>query len=646
MKKSMLGLSIALMGVLAASADAPVFPYGATMTTRYTLGQTTVASFTDPAWATGDGMQNGENLAVITSGVTSFTAVDEEDWNEATNSIGTAQAAFTLVSDANGDLAWKGLVGNEWVVLTGVDADEGSWTSKIEIDYSNPANKLVRYSLKAAGDDGFTALTYGGNAWLPLSGTSSQVESVKVYGFGTVSDVDGKCGTYTVPIATTENVSMSYDSFTVTATLPDSWKSSVTGAKVVVHKEGDQTAVINATVNNGVVTATIPQGTVPAGAEYTYEVQVTSATEPTPQTVKTSSVKLYGEIDWFGFADGEFVKATADDNIEITARKFASKENDVGYPLEGKITPVTAANENSKIEVVTEIDVAGVTSYADLPDVDDAQLSVTLAKDSNGNRTWLCKVGDGDWTATDEAVTDLIDNGTYFVRVVFDYQSTTNAATVYVKKGENGEETALFEDVLLSGTKLKLDGASVMGGDVAYMNAKFQTTAPAEVVPDGNAIDISKASAKVDLSKVDAGEYDVSRGTGDAKHHIRWTDANNKYATFADGKLTVKPDTPPNGLDSYMSYVLGLDADSPASKPLVKSVQNAAADTLTFSLPDLEPKDESETGVKVKFELQECATPNGKFSPVSGQSVDGTTINVAVPTTGAVKYYKIGITAE
>lgn len=648
MKKSMLGLSIALMGVLAASADANLdFPYGqeGNLTRRYSLvGPTSVASFTTPVEAEklNGGMQDGENLAIITSGVTSFTAVDEEDWDEATGSIGTAQAAFTLVSDANGVLAWKGLVGNEWVVLTGVDAAEGSWTSKIEIDYSNPANKLVRYSLNDM------PLTYGGNAWLPLSGTSPKVKGVKVYGFGTVSGVTGDCGTYTVPIATTENVSMSYDSFTVTATLPDSWKSSVTGAKVVVHKEGDQTAVINATVNNGVVTATIPQGTVPAGAEYTYEVQVTSATEPTPQTIKTSSVKLYGEIDWFGFAKGAFVKATADDNIEIDPVKktFAAIEDDDGDQLEGKITPATSANENSKIEVVTEIEVAGVTSYSDLPDVDDAQLSVTLAKGEDGNRTWLCKVGgeEESWTPTDVDVTGLTENGTYFVRVVFDYQSSTKEATVYVKKGDNGAETPLFEHVALSASKLA--GASVMGGDVAYMNAKFQTTAPAEVVPDANKEIVLKSNVTLDLSKVNTDEYTVSAPDGSkTTHHISWKDAGGKYATLAaNGALTVKSGTPANGLDSYMSYVLGLDATNSESKPLVKSVQNAEATKLTFTLPDLEPKAETETGVKVKFELQQCESPNGTFTSV-GAPTDGTTINVDVPT-DAVKYYKIGITAE
>lgn len=639
MKKSMLGLSIALMGVLVASADAPVFPYGATMTTRYTLGQTTVASFTDPAKATGDGMQKGENLAVITSGVTSFTAVDEEDWNEATNSIGTAQAAFTLVSDANGALAWKGLVGNEWVVLTGVDADEGSWTSKIEIDYSNPANKLVRYSLND------TPLTYGGNAWLPLSGTSSQVNGVRVYGFGTVSDVDGKCGTYTVPIATTENVSMDYGSFTVTATLPDSWKSSVTGAKVVVKDGSTVVKTVDAVVGADGVSCEVTNVT--AGAEYTYEVQVTSATEPTPQTVKTSSVKLYGEIDWFGFAYGEFVKATAED-IEIDSAKgtFASSEDEDGDPSEGKITPATAANENSKIEVVTKIEVAGVTSYADLPDVDDAQLSVTLAKNSNGDRTWLYKVGAGEWTAAPtETVTDLIDNGIYFVRVVFDYQ-ITKKATVYVKKVENGveaTETKLFENVSLSGTKLA--GASVMGGDVAYMNAKFQTTAPAEVVPDANKKIVLKSNVTLDLSKVAEDGYTVSAPDGSkTTHHISWKDAGGKYATLEGNTLTVESGTPANGLDSYMSYLLNLNTEDSASKPLVKSVQNADATQLTFTLPDLTPKAESETGVKVKFELQQCESPNGTFKSV-GEPTDGTTINVAVPE-GAVKYYKIGIKAE
>lgn len=645
MKKSMLGLSIALMGVLAASADAPVFPYGATMTTRYTLGPTTVASFTTPVEVEKEkpngGMQDSENLAIITSGVTSFTAVDEEDWDEATNSIGTAQAAFTLVSDANGDLAWKGLVGGHWVELTCVTVTpaEGEWTSKIEIDYSNPANKLVRYSLND------TPLTYGGNAWLPLSGTSSKVDSVKIYGFGTVSDVDGKCGTYTVPIATTENVSMSYDSFTVTATLPDSWKSVVTGAKVVVHKTGGDVTITGTVGDDGVVTAVIPKGTVPAGAEYTYDVQVTSATESTPKTIKTSSVRLYGEIDWFGFTGGAFVKATADDKIEIDPVKktFAAIEDDDGDQLEGKITPATAANENSKIEVVTKIEVAGVTSYTDLPDVEDAQLSVTLAKGEDGNRTWLCKVGSGSWTATTAAVTELIDNGTYFVRVVFDYQSSTKTATVYVKKVENGveaTETMLFENVLR--TASKLEGASVMGGDVAYMNATFQTTAPAEIVPESDGSIKLTSSAELDLANVGAGSHTIVQ-SGDTKHHLRWTD-NGKYAILSGSALNVVEGSPANGLDSYMSYLLNLDIEDSASKPLVKSEQNADATKLTFTLPDLEPKTETETGVKVRYQLQQCATPNGEFSAV-GEPIDGTTINVDVPT-DAVKYYKIGITAE
>lgn len=619
------------------------FPYADSLTQRYSLtGPTTISSFETetpvPPVVEGGGMQSSEHVAVITADVANFTAADPDDWTECTTSLTGLQASLSMKYDENDNLCWMGYTASGWVPLTNVTPTEGAWSVKIEIDYS-VTPKVVRYSVKALGSTGdYTTLTNKSATWLPLAGTDSVVNDIGLLGYGTVNSVSGDCAArpFNGKVTTmTENFNMQYENLKVHVVAEDAWGDT---AKVTLKKNGVavEGAVAFGSVNaNGTCDFEADfSGKTEVGEDYTFDVEFLKGDEKTGTKIGQAdtsgkTVKLYSEIEWFGFKNGAFEKATSE-GIALNANGFASADDEII----GDVDPVNSSDDDAQTTVETEVIVAGVSPINELPTEVGQQFAVSLATD-NGIRKWAYRVGENSWT--ESSATLDTTNGTYYVKVTFDYRDGNKTGTCWVKP-EGGDYVALVTGFTL-GTATKLAGTSVLGGDVGYMNASFKTVSPAPVVPKDGKIEMNGSNVKVDLAQATAGTYTFDKTHGG---HLSWKDADGKYAKVDENdKFVIADDTgKKNGMDSYESYLLGLDPEDETSKPIVKQVQNDDASKITFELPGLSPKPESETGVAVSYELLELEKPKATTADKTTSFTD--TVTVDLPASGA-KYYKVNI---
>lgn len=118
----------------------------------------------------------------------------------------------------------------------------------------------------------------------------------------------------------------------------------------------------------------------------------------------------------------------------------------------------------------------------------------------------------------------------------------------------------------------------------------------------------------IDLGTVGAGTYGV---TADGRG-LRWTD-NGRYAVYdgASETLTVKADgAPANGLDSYTSAMLNLDAEDPDSKPIALLAPGAEPGSMkiTMALANGKP---FEPRVQVRYALESSDSVDFKSSDVT-----------------------------
>ena len=626
-------------GAAMAGAD---FPYADSLVTRYSLPtETQISSFdaATPVPQVGDGMLASEHVAVITAEVANFTASDPDDWAECigSDSLAGLQASLSMTYNEKDELSWMGYTKNGWVPLTGagVTPSEGAWSVKIEIDYSVPT-KAVRYSVKASGASNYTVLKADSCEWLQLGGNVAKVNDIGLLGYGTVSSVSGDCAArpFEGEVTTTESFNMQYEKLKVNVSVTGAWGDT---AKVTLKKDGVpvENAVVYGAVKDGACNFDADfTGKTVVGEDYTYDVEFLKGGQSgTPiGSSETKSVKLYSEINWFGFDGSTFVNAeTTGIAINGTTGTFASEDDEIV----GNINPEKDSDDGAQTTVETEVIVAGVSPIGDLPKADGQQFAVSLATD-NGVRKWAYRVGSDDWEPSDATV--ATENGTYEVKVTFDYRDGIQTGTCWVKP-EGGDYVALVTDFTL-GTATKLAGTSVLGGDVGRMNASFKTVSPAPVVPKNGKIEMNGSNVKVDLAQATAGEYTVDKKS--ASGYLSWKDADGKYAKVVGDNLVIAADTAKkNGMDSYESYLLDLDPEDETSKPIVKQVQNDDASKITFELPGLSPKPESVTGVAVSYDLLELATPKAETG-VSTPFTDGNTVTVDLPSSG-VMYYKVNI---
>jgi len=614
---------------------AGTFPYAQNMTTRYQAGATEVASFDSPVDipAVAGGMQANEDVAVFESGIIDFCASDAENWATGVAAVGTAQASLSMkVVDSS--CVWMGYVGgtgDSWVALTGPTAEEGEWLVKVEIDYTN--GKSVRYSVKRPADASYTALTSGGASWLPLGGNATRISSVKLYGCGSVASLLGKCAARPIEgtVTSGESYSMNYGNLKVSAQVADVWGAE--GVRVTLKDGNGKTLkTVDGTISGDAITADFSDVATP-GASYTYDVVLTGRGQSV--TSKSgASVDLFGNIDWFGFSNGAFVKSSAQ-NITAGASSFAANDAVVGT-----VTPSVASSENALTTVDSRLVIDGAYAWSALPADGTPQFALALARTDAGTRAWAYRIGSGAWTAIDSAFTT--DNGTYDVRLVLGYAATPRTAACLIKLASASDYTTLVSGLALSAAKL--NRVAVRSGDFAALAASYATTnaAPAAVDESKSEIALS-ANTELDLSTATQTKaYTVSKPAGKS-YRLAWKDGQGAYATMEGGVLTVKKGAPQNGVDSFASHILGLDPENAQAKPFAAGEQNADSDKLTLSIPNVRQRSAAETGVDVTYRLVESTDASFSTKSTTATSVNETTFSADLPKNGSVKYYRIEI---
>lgn len=646
MRKVAVGIGMLMVGGL--SAFAGEFPYVQTLTERYHTNETTLASYAPVDVPKVDGgMQTGENVAVITMNSAVMTALDEDGWTECTNALTDIQAAFTLksVSDNTDVCEWMGYTGGAWQEFTGVEAKAGTYTIKIEIDYSL-TNPKVRYTVGST----VMRLTSGGDGWVDLGKPAGKVENVQLCGYGTTGVVKGEAaarpaeGTVTV----VEDVSSNYKSIRLGVEATGVWGADTVN---VVVKDSSGKAV--GTVNQALSDAT--GGTnyvdlasyVKPGETYTYEVKLTdTASSRTTEPHVSQPVNLFSSDAWFQFTGTAFTNATSA-GITIANNKFFATDEEV----EGAVTPDDAPKANLGTVVTTEIEVSNVCTELTNFTANIPQFAVALGG-SNQSRVWkYCE--DGAWK--DGPAGLPTENGTYVGRATFDYASHT---VKYEIQQAGGEFHLLVADAKLSNADTQLNKVGILGGgNVSGLVAELKLAEPPPATVD-------EANKKIDLetnSEVDlaflAGDYAIATPAG-KNCHLKWKDADGKIAKLsADGKtLAVKAVQPLNAMSSYNSYVLGLDAEKATDRPaaVVKPGVSQGSGT-DVSVPvyvqNLKQTRAVELGYTIKLVLEKkngatwepVADKTQEIDPTTGEPKAGQP-DMAIPLDGGI--YRVNTVIE
>lgn len=632
MRKFMLGGLLAV--VCTTTAFAKDFPYvpDDSLVQRYYTNGTTLASYElVEVPQVGDGMLGTENVAVITMTNAVVTALDEDGWTESTNKLTNIQAAFTLksVSDDSNACVWMGYTGGGWKEFDNetVGATPGTYTIKIEIDYTLTLPK-VRYSV----DD--YVMKQGSDEWVPLGKEGVQnkkVKGVQLCGYGTTGAVEGTAGTRAAEgtFDVVEDVSANYESIRL-GVVASTERWGVDGVTVKVKNSAGQDVVtVTQTFEEGV------HGTnfvdlaeyVHPGETYTYDVSLTdSQSSRTTRPVSSDPVDLFSSDVWFAFVSAEnaFTNATTT-GIVIADHKFSAADEEI----EGTITPTDNPKANIGTVVETTIDVANVCTDLQNYTKDIPQFAVALGGNSTARIWKYCE--NGVWM---NAEGDLpTGNGSYIGRATFDY---TNHTVKYEIKGPGATAfQTLVAAAALPNGKAKLDAVGLLGGGtISAMQAMLKLVEPAPVVPDEEKKEIVlDKNGEVDLANLDADEsnpYTVTSASG-KKCHLKWTDDKagvGKFAVMSGNTLTVKQGAPANGLASYDSYVLGLNAEESTSKPAAVVVAGQdQSEGVVVNVPNLKDNRAVELGHTIKLRL-ESKEGTGNWTPVSEHDVTDT---VTVP---------------
>lgn len=635
MRKFMLGGLLA--AVCTTTAFANDFPYVDPLTQRYYTNSTTLASYDlVEVPAVNGGMQSSENVAVITMTNAVVTALDEDGWTESTNKLTNIQAAFTLksVSDDSVQCVWMGYTGGEWKEFTGATATPGTYTIKIEIDYTLTDPK-VRYSVGTTA--GTTAMKQGTVEWVPLGKevVQKKVNGVQLCGYGTTGAVEGKAGERVAEgeVAVTEDVSANYESIRLDVTATETW--GVDKVRVVVK---DSTGAIIGTaeqaLSNAVegvnfidlasdlVLAEGAQGIHP-GETYTYEVSLTDGKRST-QAERSDSVDLFSSDVWFAFVSAEnaFTNATAT-GIVIADHKFSAEDEEV----EGEITPTANPKVNVGTVVETTIDVSNVCTDLQNYTEDIPQFAVALGGTSAA-RVWMyCE--NGVWTNS-TTVCLPTTNGTYVGRATFDYAS--HKVKYEIRAEDSSEYLVLVNGASLPTDDTRLNKVGLLGGGtISAMQAKLKLVEPPVVEPKEDGSIELETNAEVDLNCLQVGDHAVTSKSSGKNCHLKWKDdktGGGKYAVMNGNQLKVMTGTPKNGLASYDSYVLGLNAEESTSKPAAVVVPGQdQTDGVIVNVPNLTGNRAVELGHTIKLRL-ESKGETGDWKLVSEHDV---TNNVTVP---------------
>ena len=609
-------------------ADKTVFPYETALTTRISTNETVEVSDATVS-LTGTVTAPTDTVARLEMSGVNFTAVEADDWEEFFD--GLSGVAMLAVKDSGTATNWYGYTGSEWIELDG--AVDLSTTYAVEISFDKTAGNKVRYAVTPAGGAQIVLAT-NDVAWLAQGGSATQLAQIDLKGTGSISAANlasGVRGAYANITSIEQDYSFDYSN--VVFKIVAGAGSYGDNAKIrVTLNDGTGAKVVEKAVTGEAGTYTVDfsdQNLVP-GQSYDCVVEVVADGIPSEShTAKTTAVALFTSADWFGFASGAFTNATAT-GVSIVENAITLTDEEVP----ATITPTSASDANTKSVVEMSVD---YTEYA-APEVtyNDAQSGIVLTEEG-----WKCLVA-GVWTSiTNENVS--IANGVYATRAEFDYTGASGKVRFSVKSDEvwyvmkNGET----EWFTLSGAADSLACAKLAGGGkVTAIAASYNAVSgSAQPTVEDNTI-VLKGSTDVDISKIDVGTYEISSESG-KKYNMKWTDSDGKYAKVVNGQLQVKSGTPANGLASYNSFALGLDAENAASKPVLDSVQNADAGKVTFSVPAVTPNAEYADVTMKLVELESPSATTGTETVLPA----GEAITINLDSTG-VKYYKVKISIK
>jgi len=625
-----------VIGIGATIFAATEFPYGITeMTERNRARSAEVVSFTNPAEIDKvSDMPATDAIATVTAARMTFIAADASNWAASIAKVGQTQAGLAIKYD-NGSFHWMGSTANGWTELTGVTAAEGEWDVKVDIDYSLGEDKRkVRYTV------GGKVLTAGGNAWLPLGVEATAISHIRLYGEGSCDTVVAKSGERELQGTFTphEDFGMSCNNLRVDIDMEDAW--GIDTAEVSLRDEfGAVVATRTGTIENDSIRVDFSDAQV-AGGRYTYDVRLTGNYNGKLMGKDITDIPplIVGRnVDWFNFTGTGFSKATPT-NVVINANAFAAEAEKTGT-----VNPTEATPEKPVVVLETTLDIQGVYQWDDLPAV-TPQFALCIARTKNDNpmklgaRTWACKSGEGEWTAV--AANGLpVDNGQYDVKVVLDYRDGQKKGAYFVR--QHGDDYTYFKlvEFVLGGTKL--NRAAVIGGNVSALAANYTTTAPAELAPPSGSEIVISGNTHVNVSVLNVGEYTLT-GNG-RKAHLVWTDDKSgdsvsKYVKMVGDKLVVVEGAPANGMDSYNSYVLGLDPEKSSDKPaaVIKTGGIQSASGITVHVPTVSASKLPTTGVDVYFQRQK-STDGGKTWTNDGNPV-GVGGSLTIPFTVGALY--------
>ena len=155
-------------------------------------------------------------------------------------------------------------------------------------------------------------------------------------------------------------------------------------------------------------------------------------------------------------------------------------------------------------------------------------------------------------------------------------------------------------------------------------------------------------NAVIDLSSVAPGDYEVKMADPSRIRLLTWSDVTEvpgKYAVLADGVLTVMEGYPKNGIDSYVSHVLGLNPDDAADTTYLAESEPSASGKFAFSMPRVDAA-KIVRGEKVSFALAYGAEPTcegGTLQPLGGPSAE-VDLATELPGETQVKYFRMRMT--
>ena len=443
--KRMIGLlGVFVCAECVAATPTMTFPYGADMTVRYQASAPVQVKGLYAVPSVQGGMPSSDTVSTFFVEAEDIDVAPAETWSELSASASAGQAALALRAAADGGAAWVGLTDNGWVELSGVPALAGSWSLRIDCDYTLGAdNRKVRYSVKTKNATEYVVLTptTGGSAWLPNAKAGvSRVLNCKLSGSGFVASAVAESGQRQcyAETAIVEDFRMDYSGVTLDVAVGETW-----GVDTLVATVKDEDGKVKGEVRkslsdaqDGKVRLDLSAYT-KSGESSVYDLKLTGEYNDTPMTCEKgeSQVDLFSMVDWFGFDGTAPVKASVQD-LTISVGVLSSTDPSV----KGLLIPNASETESSPTAVEMTLSVPGSVPYWDLPALPVAESQGALVMVQFGGsvgRSWaVWSATANDWVAVSGTGVGT-GNGSYEVRAEFDEISSVRSVRYSVKVGSD-----------------------------------------------------------------------------------------------------------------------------------------------------------------------------------------------------------------